>query len=92
MTGPAGNLIGHAVIDFAVIHFIAPHSDNHIIQARRFGQIPVLDGNVRRRRVINFADLNALQIFGVTDHRFFLEIAHHPVCGFSEGGAQHGIG
>mmetsp|Transcript_5595 Transcript_5595/g.10017 ORF Transcript_5595/g.10017 Transcript_5595/m.10017 type:complete len:208 (+) Transcript_5595:172-795(+) len=68
--------IPHMVVDEAMISFISSHDQNHVTERSIFWHVPVLNGNLWRRDVLDLTLINHVQHLGIGVHSFLLKVAN----------------
>ena len=74
-------LRGNGVVDVAMTRFVLPYCDDDFPQACIGRQLPVVDGDRRRRGVVDPPRVDLFQIARVAHYRLLLEVADQSVRG-----------
>ena len=67
------------VVDIAVVRLVGANDRDDVLELGVGGEAPVVDGDGRRRRVLDDAGLEVLEVLRVGVHGLFLEVADEAV-------------
>jgi hypothetical protein len=67
------------VVDVAVVRLVGAHDGDDVLELGVSGEAPVVDGDGRRRGVVDDAGLEVLEVLGVRVHCLLLEVADDAV-------------
>ena len=67
------------MVDVAVVRLVGADDGDDVLERGVGGEAPVVDGDGRRRRVLDLAGLEVLEVLGVRAHGLLLEVADEAV-------------
>mmetsp|Transcript_9524 Transcript_9524/g.16377 ORF Transcript_9524/g.16377 Transcript_9524/m.16377 type:complete len:270 (-) Transcript_9524:211-1020(-) len=81
-----GNEVTHVMVHQAMVCFICAHHQNYIPKSRIFRHVPIFDGYLRCRDVLDLPGIHHLQHLSVCVHSLLFQVAHEAMC---NSGSQH---